>query len=228
MQDRNHYHVLAGLLEYPDADYPQTVRQIKDILDSNYPMAAVELDEFLQRLPVDNLLTMQELFTRSFDVQAIATLDIGYVLFGDDYKRGELLANLNQEHHKASNDCGTELADYLPNILRLMSILEDEELVRDLAYAIIAPALLEMIGEFNPDRLEKKNESYKKHYKTLIDTPPVQVDAVTLYKFALKSLYEVLKQDFSLIETMPLQRTNDFLGSVDLENDIEENANAQY
>ena len=36
-------------------------------------------------------------------------------------------------------------------------------------------------------------------------------------KFALKSLYEVLKQDFSLIETMPLQRTNDFLGSVDLE-----------
>jgi len=147
------------------------------------------------------------------------------VLFGDDYKRGELLANLNQEHHKASNDCGTELADYLPNILRLMSLLRDEELVRDLAYAIIAPALLEMIGEFDISRIQKKNESYKKHYKTLIEMPAVQTDeAVTLYKFALKALYEVLKQDFSLIRTKPLQRTNDFLGSIVRENDIEENA----
>ena len=172
---------------------------------------------------------MQELFTRSFDVQAIATLDIGYVLFGDDYKRGELLANLNQEHRKAGNDCGTELADYLPNILRLMSMLQDEELIRDLAYAIVAPALLEMIGEFDPGRLEKKNESYKKHYKTLIEMPAVQTDeGVTLYKFALKSLYEVLKQDFALIETMPLQRTSDFLGSIVQENDIEETANTRY
>ena len=128
---------------------------------------------------------MQELFTRSFDVQAIATLDLGYVLFGDDYKRGELLANLNREHVDAKNDCGTELADHLPNILRLMSVLQDEELIEDLAYAIVGPALLEMIGEFDSDRLEKKNESYRKHYKTLIETPAVQVEAVTLYKLAL-------------------------------------------
>jgi len=55
--------------------------------------------------------------------------------------------------------------------------------------------------------------------------PAVQTDeAITLYKFALKSLYEVLKQDFKLIKTMPLQRTSDFLGSIVQENEIEENA----
>ena len=49
--------------------------------------------------------------------------------------------------------------------------------------------------------LQKKNKSYEKHYKTLIEMPAVQTDeAVTLYKFALKSLYEVLKQDFNLIK----------------------------
>jgi len=229
MDDRNHYRLLAGLFEYPDADYPEKIDRVRQFLDGKYVDATVELDEFIKRLPADDLLTMQELFTRSFDVQAIATLDIGYVLFGDDYKRGELLANLNQEHHKANNDCGTELADHLPNILRLMSILRDEELVRDLAYAIIAPALLEMIGEFAVERLEKKNKSYEKHYKTLIETPvAIKNDAVTLYKFALNSLYQVLKQDFSLIEKMPLKRDNDFLRSVTQENDIEQNANAQY
>ncbi len=223
----SHYRLLAALFEYPDADFPDKVLAIKNLLDSNYPKAAKQLHQFLAFLPSHDLLIMQELFTRSFDVQAIATLDLGYVLFGDDYKRGEMLANLNREHNEAGNDCGTELADYLPNILRLMSVLEDEDLINDLAYAIVAPSLLEMIGEFDPHRLEKKNESYEKHYKTLIDTPPVEIDAVTLYKFALRALYEVLKQDFSLIEKIPLQRqTNDFLASVIQENEIEQQAEA--
>jgi nitrate reductase assembly molybdenum cofactor insertion protein NarJ len=228
MKNLNHYHLLAELFEYPDAGYPERVQQIKKFLDGNYPEAAGEIGKFVDYLPADDLLTMQELFTRSFDVQAIATLDIGYVLFGDDYKRGEMLANLNREHLAAKNDCGTELADHLPNILRLMSLLKDEELIEDLAYAIVGPALLEMIGEFDPGRLEKKNESYRKHYKTLIDTPAVQIEAVTFYKLALNALYLVLKQDFSRIEIMPLKRESDFLNSVGRENAIEERASAQY
>jgi hypothetical protein len=100
--------------------------------------------------------------------------------------------------------------------------------VIDLAYAVVAPSLLEMIGEFDPNRLEKKNESYEKHYKTLIETPSVNKNAVTLYKFALRALYEVLKQDFSLIEKIPLQREpNDFLSSLTQENEIEQQAGMQ-
>jgi hypothetical protein len=83
-----------------------------------------------------------------------------------------------------------------------------------------------MIGEFDVERVQKRNKSYEKHYKTLIETPAVASDAVTLYQFALKSLYAVLKQDFTLIETMPLQRSNDFLESVSRENTIEETAAA--
>ena len=161
MESRDHYRVIASLFEYPEADFPDKVARVKALLDADYASAAEKLDQFLTYLPVDDLLLMQELFTRSFDVQAIATLDLGYVLFGDDYKRGELLANLNREHIDAGNDCGTELADYLANILRLLSMLRDEELVSDLAYAVVAPALMEMVGEFNPDRLLKKMNHMK-------------------------------------------------------------------
>ncbi len=224
MTNRYHLQLLASLFEYPDADYPDRVRDIKDILSGRYSDATAELERFIELLPVNDLQKMQELFTRSFDVQAVTTLDVGYVLFGDDYKRGILLANLNREHRNAGIDTGTELADYIPNLLRLMAVIEDEEVLRDLAYAILAPALLEMIGEFSTDRIQKRNKSYKKHYKTLIETPAVAVEAVTLYQFALKSLYAVLKQDFALIETMPLQRSSDFLASVSRENEIEEAA----
>lgn len=222
--ERFHYNLLAGLFEYPDINYPQRVTNIKDFLVARYPKADAELERFLALLPSHNLMTMQELFTRSFDVQAVTTLDIGYVLFGDDYKRGEMLSNLNREHLEAGIDCGTELADYLPNLLKLLAVLKDQDLAGDLVTAILAPALLEMIGEFDPARVEKRNKSYVKHYKTLIETPAVGSQAVALYKHALQSLYQVLKQDFSLTETIPIKLTSDFLASVGRENEIEEAA----
>ncbi len=215
------------MFEYPDEDFPGNVRDILDHLSGGYADAATELGRFMDLLPCHDLQAMQELYTRSFDVQAATTLDIGYVLFGDDYKRGILLANLNREHRNASIDTGTELADYVPNLLRLMAVIEDEDVLRDLAYAILGPALLEMIGEFSTERIEKRDISYEKHYKTLIETPAVASEAVTLYQYALKALYAVLKQDFSLIETMPLKRSSDFLASVSRENQIEDTAPAQ-
>ena len=227
MTHRIQYEMLAPLFEYPDADYPGKVGDIEEYLVGRYSDAAADLGRFLELLPADDLQAMQELFTRSFDVQAATTLDVGYVLFGDDYKRGMLLANLNAEHRTAGIDTGTELGDYVPNLLRLMAVIEDEEVLHDLAYAILGPALLEMIGEFSTERIEKRNKSYEKHYKTLIENPEVASEAVTLYQFALKSLYAVLKQDFALIASMPLQRSDDFLASVTRENVIEETAVAQ-
>jgi len=224
---RIQYKLMAALFEYPTtADYPDRVRDISEYLNGRYPDAGTELGRFIELLPDDDLRAMQELFTRSFDVQAATTLDVGYVLFGDDYKRGILLANLNREHRNAGVNTGTELADYIPNLLRLMAVMEDEEVLHDLAYAILGPALLEMIGEFSTERVQKRNTSYQKHYKTLIEDPAVASDAVTLYQFALKSLYAVLRQDFALIESMPLQRSVDFLASVSSENEIEEAASA--
>ena len=224
MKDLTHYHTLADLFEYPGADYAQKFRTAQRVLGDRYPVATKELERFLELLPESDAIAMQELFIRSFDVQAATTLDIGYVLFGDDYKRGQLLAYLSREHREAKNDCGFELADHLPNLLRLLSKLEDTELVEELIESIIAPALREMIGEFSVERIEKKNASYKKHYKTLIDTAQVRVEAVTLYQFSLKALYETLKQDFSLVETAPETHTNDFLGSLSRENEIEARA----
>ena len=223
-----HYHSLADLFEYPDNDYPHRVRKVIDLLDGNYTQAVAELERFLELLPATEVRTMQELYTRSFDVQAITTLDIGYILFGDDYKRGELLANLNREHQQVNNDCRRELADHMPNILRLIAKLNKNELTDELVQEIIAPALTKMISEFVPDRIEKKNENYKIHYKTLIETPAKEKEVTTLYQFALKALHEILKQDFAFEERRLPESTSDFLQSVTRENEIEVKANRSY
>ncbi len=158
------------------------------------------------------------MFTRSFDVQAITTLDLGYVLFGDDYKRGAVLVNLNREHREAGVECYSELADHLPNILRLLAKMQKPDLRSELVEKIVAPALQRIIAEFNPEKMEKKKAVYKKHHKTLIESSERYG---TIYQYPLKALYRVLKTDFEFQEAEALSRSAGFLKSVNTEMDIE-------
>ncbi len=228
MGSRTHLTRLAALFDYPDALFPERVRQAAAAIVDRYPAAAESLQRFAAALPCDDLIAMQELYTRTFDVQAITTLDLGYILFGDDYKRGELLANLRREHLAHGNDCGTELPDHLPNVLRLMALLDDDELLDELVVEIVAPALEQMIGEFDPARIRKKNDSYRKQYNVLIEQPNPGGNGATLYRFALQTVYTVLKADHKVVERIPLVAASDFLQSLSRENRLEDNAKPSY
>src|SRR3990167_3205783 len=224
-----HYSQVAELFDFPGPEFAPRGRELLDFLRENYADAALEVEKFLDAIP-ERTLDLQELHTRTFDVQSLTTLDIGYVLFGDDYKRGALLSNLNQEHSRAENDCRGELADHLPNLLRLIPKLKDQDLLDELVREILVPALTLMIREFDPERIGKKNASYQKHYKTLID--PAPGDDATIYCRTLKALMRVLAKDFQLAETIirlsdggSLPQTVDFLRRVEKEMDIERDAN---
>jgi nitrate reductase assembly molybdenum cofactor insertion protein NarJ len=109
---------------------------------------------------------------KTFDVQAICYLDIGYVLFGEDYKRAQLLVNLQNEHQKAGIDCGTELGDHLPNVLSLLSKTDDPDFAEELGFIVTTPAIRFMLIKF---------KDIKNNY----------------YKVLLEVLYAFLQRDFS-------------------------------
>ena len=217
MTGRKHYELLAGLFAYPDAGYPGRVAVTLESVEDRHPAAAGHLRSFLELLPADSLARMTEMYTRSFDVQAITTLDVGYLLFGDDYKRGELLAGLNKEHVRLGIDCGGELADHLPNLLRLVGRLDDDpELLTDLVTQILEPGIRTMLAEFNPERVTQKERFYEKRLKTLIEAPD---GLVPLYGHAIAALYEVLCDDFDLTRSAPteLDQSGGFLGALQRE-----------
>ena len=224
-----HYADVAELFDYPGPQFAGRGRALVAFLHENYPEAALDLEHFLDAIPASTL-DLQELHTRTFEVQSLTTLDIGYVLFGDDYKRGALLSHLNQEHARAKNDCRGELADYLPNLLRLIPKLKDGELLGELVEQILVPALMLMIREFDPVRIEKKNANYRKHYKTLID--PARASDSTLYCRVLRAVMKVLEKDFQVTGTIARlsdwssrPQSVDFLRLVEREMDIERDAN---
>mgnify|MGYP001560870012 CR=1 FL=1 len=222
------YGQLAECFDFPSPGFDTRGRVLLDLLRQDYPDAAVEMERFLGGLPQD-VLDRQELFTRTFDVQSITTLDIGYVLFGDDYKRAELLSNLSREHKQLENDCAGELADHLSNVLRLIPKLSDSEVRTELVREIMVPALMLMIREFDPERVEKKKDYYQKHFQTTIAPAPGRDPAV--YVHALRVLLGVLTKDFEVADRMTVfsgwsgRQVRGFLGLVEKELDIEKNAN---
>ena len=219
MNHFNHYSSIAGLFDFPDPFYPEKVAQIVREMKTVNTSVSSDIDYFLSKFPTQSVDEMQELYTRTFDVQAITTLDLGYVLFGDDYKRGELLVNLNRELRDAEIDPKGELADHLPNVLNLLVKLEDNELRVDIVNELLVPAIDSMIAEFDPKRVERRNGIYKKHYKTVIETAP---ENATIYVYPLRAVRKLLEADFKIIDKQEQHRENDFLKSVNQELSIKE------
>jgi hypothetical protein len=95
---------------------------------------------------------------------------------------------------------------------------------------ILVPALILMIREFDPERIDKKNETYQKYYKTVI--APARAGDATVYRLALKAVLDVVARDFQASDLISRlsgwstgPRTADFLGMVRREMDIERTAN---
>lgn len=188
------YELLADLFMYPQNEaYKKKIREVYDYLLITFPEAASSLEPFVDYTETASLVEIQELFLRSFDVQAITTLDIGFILFGEDYKRGQLLVHLNEEHSKAGNNCETELSDHLPNLLRLLPKIKDEMMQAEIAVFLLLPAVEKMISEFSFEKIEKKDSVYKKHQKVLLE---YSQNHRTAYQSCLWPLFLVLQRDF--------------------------------
>ena len=227
MHPGTRYEHLARLFDYPKSDYPLWVQSVYDLLAGTYVVAAARIAELACILPTEGepfsqeaLDEVQEIFTRSFDVQAITTLAVGYLRFGDDYKRGELLVHLRREQKAVGVECGSELPDHLPNVLRLLARWEDRELRREFVESILFPAVEHMISEFDVRRTAARNELYRKHYRTLIVTSP---ERGMMFRYPLEALRDVLRADFDP-ERRPPDGSNDFLRGVRQELEIEEKA----
>lgn len=87
----------------------------------------------------------EERYAALFDLDPVCTLHAGYHLFGEDYKRGELLAGLAAELRHAGISNGTELPDFLPTLLRLAA-RSDAEARATLVDYLLLPALVKMTG----------------------------------------------------------------------------------
>jgi len=173
------YNYIAHLFNYPTGDYRTVVEKLHLELEE-YSKSLV--DDFLPvagHFTSNSTANLQEYYIRTFDVNAICYLDIGYVLFGEESKRGQFLLNMKSEQIKANNDCGTEFPDHLPNVLTLLPKIEDKLFREELVVSMLLPALKHMLENFRTEE--------------------------NIYKGLLKLLVQVLETDFKDSAFVPYQ-----------------------
>lgn len=201
MKDLLHYHWLAQMFRYPWEERDKYLDIWDDIIKKYDPGLLNRFEPFRIHVQTRTLAEQQEYYVSTFDVQASCWLDTGYVLFGEDIKRGIFLANIKKEQESAGNPCGNELPDYLPNILTLLPRMNDPLLAEELVCSVIKPALESMIGAF------RKGEN--------------------IYKGLLEILLGVMEADYPVSDfvryTISEKAKADFLRSISGNHDSYEN-----
>jgi len=152
----NIYHALADLLEYPDCDWDDKLDLCRRVLANEKTGLSKTFDSFYQHIGTLSLSQVQERYTQTFDLSPVCTLDVGYHLFGESYKRGLFLANLRQTEAPYDLNCEHQLPDYLPVLLRLLDKLGD----RDLRSSLISDCLIPAIEKMR-DALSKSESVYE-------------------------------------------------------------------
>ena len=190
---REQYEVISEVFLYPKKGYKEKVMLCLQYLREFYPDAATSFERFAAFVAEKSLSDIEEIFGVTFHIQAICFLDIGYVLFGEDYSRGEFLLNMKKEQAGVNHDCGEELADNLPHVLKFMALTKDENFLQELASLALIPAVEKMLEEFEAGRMALKHKIVKKKQKAVIME---NVSNGNIYQNAIQALLIVLHKDF--------------------------------
>ncbi len=154
MTDQTHiYDLLARLLNYPGEEYPLAVRTCQQLLQRISGGHSQPLHRFSAHVAASSLEELEELFTRTFDLNPVCCLEVGWQLYGEDYNRGSFLVNMRQQIRNHGLSESLELPDHLSNVLPLLARIGPEESAA-LCASHILPAVKKMqeglAGKDNP------------------------------------------------------------------------------
>ncbi|MHB9025119.1 MAG: nitrate reductase molybdenum cofactor assembly chaperone [Armatimonadota bacterium] len=140
------YRALGTLFDYPTDEYPAHILACREQLRSLHPAAARALEAFQQQMARLEPGEREELYTGTFDLAPVCVPYVSVHLFGaENYRRGELMARLNEEYASREFTCGPELPDHLGVLLRFLPSLSREE-QRELIHYCLREPVQTMIG----------------------------------------------------------------------------------
>ncbi len=142
------YSLFADIFDYPT---PLTVERIDELLPLVAAVdgtAAGELEQFREFVAETASAELEELYTRTFDLQPLCYPYLGYQLFGEEFRRGMFMAGLREHYRTCGFQAGDELPDQLCVILRFLAGREPGTVERELVSDCLVPSLKKMVAGF--------------------------------------------------------------------------------
>jgi len=141
------YCLFAELLGYPSPALAQQAQEAT--AGAGTAQTAALLHEFHTFVEQASPARLEELYTGTFDLQAVCHPYVGYQLFGDSYKRGMFMAQLNGGYRERGFSAGNELPDHVAVILRFLASAPDDAFSQALLHEGLIPALEAMARAFD-------------------------------------------------------------------------------
>ncbi len=138
------YHCLAQIIDYPGEGFNGLVARTIQLVSPVDESVAEYIKDFRDQAATDSLDALQELYTHTFDINPVCTLDVGYHIFGESYQRGAFLSHLREAESDAGLKDERELPDHLGVLLRFLPLLSDAEFKQSLISDCILPAIAKM------------------------------------------------------------------------------------
>ncbi len=118
---------LSCFLDYPDESLAGRLSDsLPGLRDWNSGVAGA-LEAFLRDSRDLSTTQMEELYTRTFDINPACTLEIGWILYGQQYERGAFLVRMRELLRDHGIGETSELPDHLTLVLRLLDRMDPEE-----------------------------------------------------------------------------------------------------
>lgn len=83
------------------------------------------LERFLKTFSELKLSEREELYTRTLDLTPLTAPNVGYAVYGEDYRRGRFMAELNREYTRLGVDGSNEIPDHLIPVLRYLAVTDE-------------------------------------------------------------------------------------------------------
>jgi nitrate reductase delta subunit len=145
------YGLFAALLAYPGNDYHEAAKRLlaaleadKDSTEKGLTADACSFVDAIQRMSVDEL---EELYTRTFDINPVSSLEVGWHLYGEAYERGAFLVKMREMLRTHGVEESTELPDHLIHVLVLLDRMTEED-AEAFRRSYVAPALRKVLDGF--------------------------------------------------------------------------------
>jgi len=135
----NIYSLFARVLSYPDGKYLRSVEKCGAALQS-FPQAAGDFARFAAYARDKRTEALEEQFIATFDMNNKRPLEIGWHLYGQEYKRGLFLVKMRDLLREYDVEESSELPDHLSHCLRLLPVMDAEE-VRPFVQKYVLPGL---------------------------------------------------------------------------------------
>lgn len=134
---------VAALLEYPKGDLASSIARARKSAAAESPETAAALESFAGFAQDRSQAELEEAFVQTFDLNPSCALEIGWHLYGEDYKRGAFLVEMRGLMRRLAIAEDTELPDHLRHVMEVLARLDPTE-GRELANDKVLPALAKM------------------------------------------------------------------------------------